>query len=285
MSVDTAGGEHLHIGFHGVDTRGEPTDARGIAIAVRGEHWRGLENRTVSADEVAQTHHVGVAFGERYGGMDGEQLVGFAVGLAVGFGPQRHARTGARVDEDHRGSGGERCFEVGPRREVRCLRVEPRHMREDGCVGAEPVVAVPLGNVDGDAAHVGGSRPCGERHALAGVGGGVVHHEGVARVGQQTVAHVERITARGHARELRLDGRHLSGVGCGGGSGRGGRSGGDGRSGGGRSGDRCTAATAAGARGRRCDHEQPSGETSHHVPLDQVRVPLWHASWAETRMT
>ena len=79
-----------------------------------------------------------------------ELAVGVIVGVGVELSPQRHPFAGVGIDEHDGRIVGKRGADVGPLRQVRRSRVDAGHVCQQRGVRAEPVVAVPLGEVDGD---------------------------------------------------------------------------------------------------------------------------------------
>ena len=149
-----------------LDRRAERRDP----VAVQAEGAAGRDHRAGCVAQVAQRDDEPVPLGEVARGPDDQHRTLGGIGLRVELREEGLPLTGGGVEEHDRLVGIERRADVGDRGGSSAREVETRDLREDRGARAEPVVAVPLGRVDVDAARVRRHRGHGEAHPPAGVG-------------------------------------------------------------------------------------------------------------------
>ena len=182
------------------------------AIAIGAEHRVGFDRVGVGVVHRAQADGVVVTLAEHDGGMDDQRAVGVVCGLHVQLGPQRDALAGRSVDDDHRRSVVQRAVEVGPRRELRRFGGDAGHVCKQRAVRAEPVTAVPLGQVHRHTLGIGSGRIDRHRDPNGRVCALVADGVSVTGKGQQARTDVQRVATDRARVEHRVDRGHGLGV-------------------------------------------------------------------------
>ena len=179
---------------------GRRASSAGLPVNSRSRYARnaavGCSSLPLPVLQVAQRDHVVVTLEVVHRGADVESWVGLTVarGTDVELGPIRVSLPGRGVQHDDRRVTVEGLPDVGDGSRAGCPQIQTGHEQRDRLTGAEPVVAIPLGRIDGHPVDVRRHRRPGECDATAGGRGPIGHGEVIVGERIQTSPRRDRIT-------------------------------------------------------------------------------------------